>query len=79
MPSNPKSAKTPYSGPSFRIFDARAAQAELKAKGDRKDPNVQKMLSFTDRQLPRSTPAPNPDEGFPMESEWFLDKPERGK
>jgi len=33
MSAKPKAAKKPYSGPSFRIFDARAAQAELKAKG----------------------------------------------
>ena len=51
MPRDPKAAKKPYSAPSFRMLDAPAAQTELKAKREPKDANVQKMLSFIDRQL----------------------------
>jgi hypothetical protein len=51
MSAQPKTAKKPYSAPSLRRLDARAANAELKAKGDPRDANVQKMLSFIDRRL----------------------------
>ena len=50
MPRKPKATKKSYSAPSFRMFDARAAQAELTAKGDPKDANVQKMLCLMDEQ-----------------------------
>ena len=36
MPHKPKTAKKLYGAPSFRMFDARAAQAELKVKSDPK-------------------------------------------
>ena len=35
------------------MLDAQAAQAELKARGDPNDPNVQKMLSLMAKQLNR--------------------------
>lgn len=53
MPRDPRAANKPYSAPTLRMLDARAAQAELKAKGEPKDANVQRMSSFIDRQLPR--------------------------
>jgi hypothetical protein len=53
MSAKPKAAKKPYSVPSIMTLDAQAAQAQLKAKGDPKDPNVQKMLSLMDKQLNR--------------------------
>jgi hypothetical protein len=53
MPHKPKAAKKPYRAPSFRVFDARAAQAELKVKSDPKDANVEKMFSSIDRELNR--------------------------
>ena len=53
MPSDPGAAKKPYSPPSLVVLDAGAAKAKLKAKGDQRDPIVQKMLSFIDRQLNR--------------------------
>ena len=46
MPREPNAAKKPYSSPSLVVLDARAAKAKLKARGDQKDPIVQKMLSF---------------------------------
>jgi hypothetical protein len=60
MPHKPKaSAKKPYDAPSSRMLDARAAQAELKAKGDPKDANIQKILSFIDKQLHRPKAKPH--------------------
>jgi hypothetical protein len=53
MPHKPKTAKKLYGAPSFRIFDARAAQAELKVKSDPKDANVEKMVSSIDKELNR--------------------------
>lgn len=53
MPTDPQTAKKPYRAPSFSVLDAQAGQVELKAKGDPKDPNVQKMLSLMDKQLNR--------------------------
>lgn len=53
MSAKPKTAKKPYSAPSLRRLDVRAANSELKAKGDPKDANVEKMLSFIDRHLHR--------------------------
>ncbi len=51
MPRDPKAPKKPYSSPSLVVLDANAAKAKLKAQGDQKDPIVQKMLSFADKQL----------------------------
>ena len=56
MPRKSKAAKKPYDAPSFRMLDARSAQAELKAKGDPKDANVHKMRSLMDQQLNRPKP-----------------------
>lgn len=53
MPRDPKAVKKPYNSPSFAVCDASAAKAQLKAKGDPKDPNTQKMLSLIDEQLKR--------------------------
>ena len=41
----PNAAKKPYSSPSLVVLDASAAKAKLKARGDQKDPIIQKMLS----------------------------------
>ncbi len=46
MPREPSAAKKPYSSPSVVVLGANAAKAKLKARGDQKDPIVQKMLSF---------------------------------
>ena len=51
MSRDPKATKKPFSPPSFKVLDARDAKAELKARGDRKDANVPKMLSLIDQQL----------------------------
>ena len=51
-----KSAKKPYDAPSFGMLDARAALAVLKAKGDPKDANTQKILSLVEQQLNRRKP-----------------------
>jgi hypothetical protein len=40
-----KPAKRPYSPPSFKVLDARAAKAELKARGEPKDSTVRQMFS----------------------------------
>jgi hypothetical protein len=50
MPRKPKAPKKPYRAPSFRMLDARSAQTELKATGDPRDANVQKMLRLMDEQ-----------------------------
>jgi hypothetical protein len=41
-----KQAKKPYSAPSFQMLNATAAKAELEAKGEPKDKNVQHMLAL---------------------------------
>jgi hypothetical protein len=64
MPHKPKVAKKPYSAPSFRMLDSRAAQSELKANGDPKDANVQKMLSLMDEQLNRRKPTSRPKQSL---------------
>jgi hypothetical protein len=48
MVRDPKQAKRPYSAPSFQMLDATAAKAEVKAKGEPKDKNVQHMLALID-------------------------------
>ena len=53
MASDLKPAKRSYSPPSFERLDASTARDELKAKGEPKDANVKKMLSFIKRQLNR--------------------------
>ena len=55
MSAKPKAAKKPYRVPSVRMLDTRDAQAELKARGDPNDPNVQKMLSLMDKQFNQRT------------------------
>ena len=45
MPRETNAAKKPYSSPSLIVLDASAAKAKLKARGDQKDPIIQKMLS----------------------------------
>ena len=44
MPHKPKAAKKHYCPPTLRRLEPQAALAELKAKGDLNDANVQKML-----------------------------------
>ena len=52
MARDPKAArKKPYSRPSLTVLDANTAKAKLTAMGDHKDPNVQKMLPLSERQL----------------------------
>ena len=51
MARKSKAAKTRYASPSFKVLDAEAAKAELKAKGRADDPNVQRMLSVIDEKL----------------------------
>ncbi|MGA8308787.1 MAG: hypothetical protein WB755_02070 [Terriglobales bacterium] len=58
MPSKLKAAKKPYSGPSFRMLDAQAARAELEAKGDPKEANIQKKLSAAAERIKDKTKAP---------------------
>ena len=53
MPRKPNAAKKPYSSPSLVVLDASAAKAKLKARGDQKDPIVQKMSSFAAKALYR--------------------------
>jgi hypothetical protein len=43
-----KAAKKSYTSPSFKVLDAAAARAELKAKGVPKDRVTQEMLSTRD-------------------------------
>jgi hypothetical protein len=47
----PKLAKKNYEPPSFRILDGPSAQAELKVKRDRKDPNSDRLLRLMDEQV----------------------------
>ncbi len=61
MARDRKHAKRPYRAPSFQMFDATAAKAELEAKGEPKDENVQQMLSLIDEQIdeqPNCRPQP---------------------
>jgi hypothetical protein len=52
MPRDSKAArKKPYDRPSLVVLDANTARAKLKAMGDPKDANVQKMLSLSEKQL----------------------------
>jgi hypothetical protein len=51
MPRNSKAAKKTYRSPSLVVLDANTAKAKLNAGGEQKDPVVQKMLSFAERQL----------------------------
>ena len=51
----PNAAKKPYSSPSLVVLDASTAKGRLKARGDQKDPIVQKMLSFAAKALYRRT------------------------
>jgi hypothetical protein len=57
MPSKLKPAKKPYSGASFSMPDAQAARAELEAKGDSNEANIQKMLSAAAERLKDKTKA----------------------
>ena len=45
-----KQAKRPYTAPTFQMLDATSAKAELQAKGEPKDENVQQILSLIDEQ-----------------------------
>jgi hypothetical protein len=48
MAQDLKAAKRPYKAPSYQLLDDTTAKAELKAKGEPTDKNVQKMLSLVD-------------------------------
>ena len=50
MARDVKPAKRPYTAPAFQVLDATAAKAELEAKGESKDENVQRMFSLIDKQ-----------------------------
>jgi hypothetical protein len=50
MARDVKTAKMPYTAPSFQVLDASAAKGELEAKGEPKDENVQRMFSLIDEQ-----------------------------
>ena len=65
-------------GPSFRMLDAQAARAELEAKGDPKEANIQKMLSAAAERLKDKTKALAVKVGARRQSEsghsrWFHD------
>ncbi len=62
-----KAAKKSYMSPSFKVLDAAAAKAELKAKGVPKDRATQEMLSLIQEMLSligellnKERPQPNP-------------------
>jgi hypothetical protein len=60
MPRDSKAGKKrPYSRPSFVELDASTAKATLKAMGDPRDANVQKISSSIDRQLDRQKAKPH--------------------
>lgn len=51
MPSKRKAKKKRYTSPSFKVHDAESAKAELEAKGQPQDPNVQTMLRSINERL----------------------------
>lgn len=51
MASKRNTAKKSYTPPFFKELDASAAMAELKARGDPKDPTVRQMLSWIEEQV----------------------------
>lgn len=60
MPRDPrtanKTAKKPYTSPSFVVLDASSAKARLKASGDPTDALTLKMLSSIGSQLKSQKP-----------------------
>jgi hypothetical protein len=51
MPSTRKFRKKSYKAPSFRVINAETAKAELEAKGEPDDQQVQTMIRKVDQQL----------------------------
>ena len=51
-----KVSKKRYNPPSLVVLDAGAVKEKLEAKGDLKDPVVQKMLTLADEQLEKRKP-----------------------
>ena len=51
MPSKRKAKKKRYASPSFKVHDAESAKAELEARGQPQDPNVQTMLRSINERL----------------------------
>ena len=51
MPSKRKAKKKRYTSPSFKVHDAESAKAELEARGQPQDPNVQTMLRSINERL----------------------------
>jgi len=51
MPSKRKAKKKRYTSPSFKVHDAGSAKAELEAKGQPQDPNVQRILRSINERL----------------------------
>ena len=51
MPKRRKFGKKKYASPSSRVLDPKAAKAELEARGESDDPQVQKMIRAIDQKL----------------------------
>ena len=51
MKKRRKFGKKKYASPSFRVLDPKAAKAELEARGESDDPQVQKMIRAIDQKL----------------------------
>ena len=51
MPSKRKAKKKRYTSPSFKVHDAESAKAELEARGQPQDPNVQRILRSINERL----------------------------